>query len=235
MLTATEGGVAVLSRPAMRRGRRRSRAVLGAVLFVLGFTAVFVSYGAAFGGIGRHLTLHQRGLDQVLGVVTIVMGLAFAGAFSRFSLANRELRLHRLPAPGLAGAPLLGILFAIGWTPCIGPTLAAVQGLAFDSATAGRGALLVGGVLARAGDTVRAGRARRPPRDRCPCRRAPVRPGRCSPAGVLLVIVGVLEVTGTWNDAVLGCARSRPATPRRCEPGRDRAGDRQLTGPPPKT
>src|SRR4051794_38276857 len=123
------GGTAVLVRPTIQaRAPRRGKAVLGAVLFVLGFTAVFVSYGAAFGGVGRHLTPHQRGVDQVLGVATIAMGLAFAGIFSRFSFANREWRWHRLPAPGLAGAPLLGVLFAIGWTPCIGPTLAAVQG-----------------------------------------------------------------------------------------------------------
>lgn len=198
------GGTAVLVRPQIRApAPRRGRAVLGAVLFVLGFTLVFVSYGAAFGGIGRHLTLHQRGVDQVLGVVTIAMGLAFAGVFSRFSFANREWRWHRLPAPGLAGAPLLGVLFAIGWTPCIGPTLAAVQGLAFDSATAGRGAVLsaayslglgvpfvlVAVAVRRATGTL-AGLRRH-------ARTLMVI------GGLLLVIVGVLEVTGTWNDAVL--------------------------------
>jgi cytochrome c-type biogenesis protein len=198
------GGTAVLVRPTIRaRAPRRGKAVLGAMLFVLGFTAVFVSYGAAFGGVGRHLTLHQRGVDQVLGIVTIAMGLAFAGIFSRFSVANREWRWHRLPAPGLAGAPLLGVLFAIGWTPCIGPTLAAVQGLAFDSATAGRGAVLsaayslglgvpfvlVAIALRRATGTLVA--LRRHARTLMLI------------GGLLLVVVGVLEVTGTWNDAVL--------------------------------
>jgi cytochrome c-type biogenesis protein len=198
------GGTAVLVRPTIRsRAPRRSRAVIGAVLFVLGFTAVFVSYGAAFGGVGRHLALHQRGVDQVLGIVTIAMGLAFAGLFSRFSFANREWRWHRLPAPGLAGAPLLGVLFAIGWTPCIGPTLAAVQGLAFDSATAGRGAVLsaayslglgipfvlVAIAVRRATGTLAV--VRRHART------------LMLVGGLLLVVVGVLEVTGTWNDAVL--------------------------------
>jgi cytochrome c-type biogenesis protein len=198
------GGTAVLVRSQVRTAaRRRGKAVFGAVLFVLGFTLVFVSYGAAFGGIGRHLTLHQRGVDQVLGAVTIAMGLAFAGVFSQFSFANREWRWHRLPAPGLAGAPLLGVLFAIGWTPCIGPTLAAVQGLAFDSATAGRGAvlsaayslglgvpfILVAIAVRRATGTL-AGLRRHA--------RTLMMVG-----GLLLVVVGVLEITGTWNDAVL--------------------------------
>jgi cytochrome c-type biogenesis protein len=177
--------------------------VLGAVLFVLGFTAVFVSYGAAFGGVGRHLTLHQRGLDQVLGVVTILMGLAFAGAFSRFSFANREIRWHRLPHPGLAGAPLLGVLFAIGWTPCIGPTLAAVQGLAFDSATAGRGALLSAAYSLGLGvPFVLVAVAFR----RAAWALAGVRRHARTlmmVGGVLLIVVGVLEVTGVWNDAVV--------------------------------
>jgi cytochrome c-type biogenesis protein len=182
---------------------RRSRVVAGALLFVLGFTVVFVAYGAAFGSLGTALRRHERGLEQVLGVVTIVMGLAFAGAFSRFMVANRQWKVRWLPARGLAGAPALGALFGIGWTPCLGPTLAAVQGLAFNSATAGRGATLSAAYCIGLGVPflvvavgLRAGLGAL----------AAVR--RHSQAvmvvgGLLLVVTGVLEVTGEWNHIII--------------------------------
>lgn len=122
--------------------RRRGRVVLGAVLFVLGFSAVFVSEGALFGGLGSQLALHQRGVDLVLGVITVILGLAFLGVIPGM---QRDLRFHLLPRAGLAGAPLLGVLFGVGWTPCLGPTLGAVQTLAFTQASAGRGAFLTFG------------------------------------------------------------------------------------------
>lgn len=118
---------------------RRGRVLLGAVLFVLGFTAVFVSYGLLFGGLGAELIEHQEPITRVLGVLTIGLGVVFAGWLPAMS---REWRVRAMPSVGLAGAPVLGALFGIGWTPCIGPTLAAVQILAFDEASAGRGALL---------------------------------------------------------------------------------------------
>jgi cytochrome c-type biogenesis protein len=121
------------------RTRVRSRTVLGAVLFVLGFTAVFVTYGVLFGRLGALLIQHQRLLERILGVVVIVLGLVFLGWLPGVS---RELRIHRFPAAGLAGAPLLGVVFGLGWTPCIGPTLGAVQSLALSTAGAGRGAAL---------------------------------------------------------------------------------------------
>jgi cytochrome c-type biogenesis protein len=184
------------------RAFRRGRVVAGTGLFVLGFTAVFVSYGAAFGGLGKWLTLHQVGVGQVLGAVTIVMGLAFAGAFSRLSWANREWRIHRLPPPGLLGAPVLGVLFGLGWTPCLGPTLSAVLGLAVQSATAGRGAVLsavyclglgvpfivVGMAFRRSVGALAAFR-----------RRARL---LTAVGGGMLVAVGLLEVTGTWADLI---------------------------------
>lgn len=117
----------------------RGRVVLGSVLFVLGFSAVFVSAGALFGGIGAELQAHKTVVDRVLGTLTVVMGLAFLGLIPGM---QREVRFHRLPKAGLAGAPLLGVLFGVGWTPCLGPTLGAVQTLAFTQASAGRGALL---------------------------------------------------------------------------------------------
>ena len=120
----------------------RWRVAIGAVLFVLGFSAVFVSEGALFGGLGAELALHQRTVDVVLGLLTIVLGLAFVGLIPGM---QRELRFHRLPRAGLLGAPMLGVLFGVGWTPCLGPTLAAVQTLAFTQASAARGALLTFG------------------------------------------------------------------------------------------
>ena len=198
------GGTAVLVRPTIQaRAPRRGKAVLGAVLFVLGFTAVFVSYGAAFGGVGRHLTLHQRGVDQVLGIVTIAMGLAFAGIFSRFSFANREWRWHRLPAPGLAGAPLLGVLFGVGWTPCLGPTLAAVQGLAYTQASAGRGALLTAAYCLGLGiPFILTGLAFR----RALGAFTVVKRHYAVVMGIgggLLVVIGVLLVTGLWDTLMI--------------------------------
>ncbi|MGW7520376.1 cytochrome c biogenesis CcdA family protein [Streptomyces sp. NPDC054796] len=122
---------------------RRGRMFAGAGLFVLGFTAVFVSGGALFGGFGAQLQEHKEIISRVLGVLTILLGLAFMGAMGPLSrFTSREFRIHRRPAIGLAGAPMLGVLFGIGWTPCIGPTLAAVQTLAISEGSAGRGALL---------------------------------------------------------------------------------------------
>jgi cytochrome c-type biogenesis protein len=117
----------------------RGRVLLGSVLFVAGFSVIFVSYGVLFGSIGSTLLEHQETIDRVLGVVVILMGLAFMGFIPGL---QREWRMHRLPTWGVAGAPILGVLFGLGWSPCIGPTLAAVQSLAFTEASAARGALL---------------------------------------------------------------------------------------------
>lgn len=122
------------------KGARRGRMLLGSLLFILGFTAVFVSTGALFGYFGKSLQEHKQAVDIVLGSVTVLMGLAFMGLLP--GLSTRELRTHRRPAIGLAGAPLLGIVFGVGWAPCVGPTFAAVQGLAWTQEGAGRGALL---------------------------------------------------------------------------------------------
>src|SRR5215203_572096 len=113
--------------------------VLGALLFVLGFSAVFVSYGALFGGLGSVLRENGDLIARVMGVVLIGLGLVYAGWVPG---AAREWRWHVSPAVGLAGAPLVGALFGIGWTACTGPTLAAVQALAFNDGSAARGALL---------------------------------------------------------------------------------------------
>jgi cytochrome c-type biogenesis protein len=118
---------------------RRGRMLAGTLLFVLGFTAWFVVLGTATGALGEWLWAYKREISVVLGGVTILVGLVFMGAVPWL---QRDVRVHRLPAVGLAAAPLLGLLFAIGWTPCLGPTITAVQGLAFTEGTAGRGAVL---------------------------------------------------------------------------------------------
>lgn len=118
---------------------KRSRMVAGTTLFVLGFTAVFLLYGALFGSIGKWLLDNTETMNVVLGSITILVGLVFLGVVPLF---QRDVRVHRVPAVGLAAAPLLGVLFALGWTPCIGPTLGAVQSLAMNEGTAGRGVLL---------------------------------------------------------------------------------------------
>jgi cytochrome c-type biogenesis protein len=124
------------------RSAPKARVVAGTALFVLGFSVVFVAYGAALGGLGHLLTGHARLLTRILGVLTILLGLLFAGVFDRFSFAGRIVRPSARPKAGLAGAPLLGVMFGLGWTPCIGPTLTAVLALSASSGTAARGALL---------------------------------------------------------------------------------------------
>ncbi|KAK1180113.1 cytochrome c biogenesis protein CcdA [Streptomyces sp. NBS 14/10] len=120
---------------------KRGRMLAGASLFVLGFTAVLVSGGALFGFFGMTLQEHKETISKVLGVVTIVMGLVFMGLLRGFG--QREFRFHMKPGMGLVGAPVLGALFGVGWTPCLGPTLSAVNALALNEASAGRGALLM--------------------------------------------------------------------------------------------
>jgi cytochrome c-type biogenesis protein len=180
----------------------RSRVVAGTALFVLGFSVLYMSYGLAFGGLGTALKAHQQVLTQVLGALTIVLGLLFAGVLDRFTFTGRIIRPSLRPRAGLAGAPLLGVLFGLGWSPCIGPTLTAVLTLAETSGTAVRGAflafiyclglgipfLIVALAFQRG---MRAfGFARR---------HARLITGI---GGGLLVLVGVLEVTGAWSAAI---------------------------------
>jgi cytochrome c-type biogenesis protein len=100
----------------------RGRMFAGSGLFVLGFTLVFVLEGALFGGLTLGLGSNHV-VTRVLGAVTVLLGVAFLGYLPMFS---REARVHRLPRAGIAGAPLLGFVFGLGWSPCIGPTLGSV-------------------------------------------------------------------------------------------------------------
>ena len=116
----------------------RGRMLLGTTLFVAGFTAWFVVVGMTTGALGGWLYEYRRLISQVLGGITVLVGLVFMG----LPLLQRDVRVHRLPAVGLGAAPLLGLLFAIGWTPCLGPTIVAVQAMALNEGTVGRGVLL---------------------------------------------------------------------------------------------
>jgi cytochrome c-type biogenesis protein len=198
------GGATTAVRPALDERSPRGRMVLGALLFVLGFTVVFVAFGAAFGGLGRLLLQHADVLTRVFGVVTIVMGLAFLGWLP---FLQRTARFSARPVTGLAGAPLLGVVFGLGWTPCLGPTLAAVNSLAYAEATAGRGALLgvayclglgVPFVLVALGARWALGATSFLRRHA----RTVTRLG-----GALLVVVGLLLVTGAWTE-MMGWLRS---------------------------
>jgi cytochrome c-type biogenesis protein len=181
----------------------RGRAVAGAALFVLGFSAVFALIGLAAGGVGQLLQTHVDGITQVLGGVTILLGLLFFGAFDRFTFAGRIFQPSAKPRAGLLGAPLLGVMFGVGWTPCIGPTLGTVMILSAQSGTAARGAflcfiyglglgvpfILVAAIFQRMVGVL--GFFKRNAR-------MVSRIG-----GALLVVVGLLEVTGAWTQAII--------------------------------
>lgn len=177
-------------------GHRRGRMLLGTALFVLGLAVVFVITGVVFGTVGQLLLTYQTMITKVLGVVIIILGLAFAGVIN---LGSRELRIQRLPAAGLAAAPVLGAVFALGWTPCIGPALAVVMNLGLNEGTALRGGALgfayavglglpfVVAGLAFTAMTRTVGFFRRH-------QIAVMRVG-----GLMMVAVGVLLVTGLWD------------------------------------
>ena len=171
------------------------------MIFVSGFSVVFISYGALFGGIGQLLLEYQRTIQMVMGIVVVILGLGFLGAIPAI---QRDIRIHRVPTGTLLGAFMLGALFAIGWTPCIGPTLAAVQGMALSEASALRGAILSAAYCMGLGlpfilialffeRSIRTVKILR----------------RHSKAimhfgGVMLIVIGLLLVTGYWNEITIG-------------------------------
>jgi cytochrome c-type biogenesis protein len=190
------------AKAAASQARHTGRTVAGTALFVAGFSAVFALTGLAVGGLGQLFSAHDSLLTRILGAVTIVLGLLFFGAFDRFMFAGRVFKPSVMPKAGLAGAPLLGVLFGIGWTPCIGPTLIAVLALSAQSGTAARGAflafvyglglgipfLIVAVAFQRLVGVLNFFKRNA---------RMVTRIG-----GVLLIAVGLLEATGAWTAAV---------------------------------
>jgi cytochrome c-type biogenesis protein len=174
----------------------RGRVLAGSLLFVCGFSAVFVAEGAIAGEVGRALIRHSLGISRILGAIVIVLGIVFMGAIPGL---QREYRIHKLPAAGLAGAFPLGFVFGLGWTPCLGPTLSAVDALAYNGSTASRGALLAFGYCLGLGvPFVIAGLAfRRALGAFAVLRRHTVLITRMG--GLMLIAVGVLLVSGEWN------------------------------------
>ncbi|MCX6443085.1 MAG: cytochrome c biogenesis CcdA family protein [Actinobacteria bacterium] len=174
----------------------RGKVLLGSFLFVLGFSAVFVSFGAIFGGLGNTLSAHEELISRILGVVTIFLGFIFYGRFPFSPTIRPKMRT----TGGLLGAPLLGVLFGIGWTPCIGPALAAVQTLAFQESSAVRGAVLSFGYCLGLGlPFILSGLSM----DKSAKLRSLIyRRGDVISkiGGIFLITIGILEVLGLWSQ-----------------------------------
>ena len=173
----------------------KGRVLLGSSLFVAGFSLLFISYGALFGGFGARIAVHEEIITRILGIFTIGLGLIFAGAFPMMP----TLRPRISTTGGLVGAPILGFLFGVGWTPCIGPALATVQTLAFSESSAFRGAILsLGYCLGLGLPFIATGlffdRSAR-------LRHFLTRNGRKISliGGAFLILIGILQVSGAWN------------------------------------
>lgn len=134
-----DANAAVAANPAGAKRAERRRMVLGSVLFVLGFTVVFLLLNILMGSVGLWLWEWQDLIVRIMGGVLILMGLVFMGAFSKLQGTTR---LKLKPRVGLVGAPLLGVVFAIGWAPCMGPTLGVVMSLSLQAGSLGRASVL---------------------------------------------------------------------------------------------
>ena len=174
----------------------RGKVFLGSILFVLGFSVVFVSFGAIFGGLGNQLVANEDSISRVLGVITIFLGFVFLGKFPFAPTFRPKIKT----TGGLVGAPLLGILFGVGWTPCIGPSLAAVQTLAFQESSAMRGALLSFGYCLGLGLPFMASGLFLDRTEKL--RKYLVKRGDLISkiGGVFLIVIGLLEVSGLWSE-----------------------------------
>lgn len=174
----------------------RGKVLLGSFLFVLGFSAVFVSFGAVFGGLGNTLSSNEEFISRILGVVTIFLGFIFYGRFPFSPTIRPKMRT----TGGLLGAPLLGVLFGIGWTPCIGPALAAVQTLAFQESSAVRGAILSFGYCLGLGLPFMLSGLSLDKSEKL--RSIIYRRGDLISkiGGIFLIAIGVLEVLGLWTQ-----------------------------------
>jgi cytochrome c-type biogenesis protein len=165
-------------------------------LFVLGFSVVFISFGAIFGGLGNQLVANEDLISRVLGVITIFLGFIFLGKFPFAPTFRPTIKT----TGGLVGAPFLGILFGVGWTPCIGPSLAAVQTLAFQESSAVRGALLSLGYCLGLGLPFMASGLFLDRTEKM--RKYLVKRGDLISkiGGVFLIVIGLLEVSGLWSQ-----------------------------------
>lgn len=178
--------------------QRRSRVLAGAVLFVLGFSLVFVLIGFTAGAAGALLITHSGLITRILGVVVVVMGLMFLGVLPGSGL---DARMDWRPRAGIAGAPLLGVVFGLGWAPCIGPVFSAVVALSLQQGGAARGAVLAVAYSLGLGLPfllVAAGLGRSRVLDLMRTHRRTI----SRVGGVLLVLVGLLLVSGVWNGWV---------------------------------
>lgn len=177
----------------------RGKVFLGSLLFVFGFTLLFASYGLAFGGLGSVIATHEETITFVLGLFTIAMGGIFLGLFP----FAPSLKPRISTTGGIAGAPLLGIMFGIGWTPCIGPALATVQTLAFTESSATRGAILsIGYSLGLGIPFILSGVFL----DRSKALRSFfLKQGSLisKAGGVLLILIGLMQVTGLWAEVMI--------------------------------
>lgn len=174
----------------------RGKVFLGSILFVLGFSVVFISFGAIFGGLGNRLVANEDLISRVLGLITIFLGFIFLGKFPFAPTFRPRIKTNG----GLIGAPILGFLFGVGWTPCIGPTLAAVQTLAFQESSALRGGLLSLGYCFGLGLPFIASGVFLDRSEKL--RKYLVKRGDVisKVGGVFLIVIGLLEVTGLWGQ-----------------------------------
>jgi cytochrome c-type biogenesis protein len=176
----------------------RGRMLAGSGLFVLGFSVVFVGLGVLSAGVSRWFFENSRTFTVVLGVLAVILGLVFMGLVPLF---QRDVRVHRVPAVGLAAAPLLGFLFGLGWTPCIGPTLGVILTLAYGESVTRGGVLLAFYSIGLGLPFIVAALAwRRALGAVSFVRRHQQWVTRAG--GVMLVLVGVLLLTGWWDHAV---------------------------------
>lgn len=177
----------------------KGKVLLGSTLFVLGFTFVFASYGLAFGGLGSQIAANEDLITKVLGIFTIAMGTIFLGVFPFAPTIAPKIST----TGGIAGAPLLGVLFGVGWTPCIGPALATVQTLAFTESSATRGAILsIGYGIGLGVPFILSGlyldRSKK-------IRSFFLRNGSTISkiGGILLILIGFMQLTGLWSDLMI--------------------------------
>lgn len=179
--------------------RSRGRVFLGSILFVLGFTALFISYGALFGELGARVATNENLITRFLGLITIAMGIIFLGAFPLMPTVKPRIST----TGGLIGAPVLGFLFGVGWTPCIGPALASVQALAFQESSAVRGAVLSFGYCIGLGLPFIASGLFLDKSEKV--RKVLVKRGDqvSKIGGVLLIVIGLLQLTGLWTDLMI--------------------------------